>query len=177
MLSLLSHILPIFLTINIEKLNKIHISSPLLNYGYHEKRASHKLWISIGAFFFSRQCQSIEIVVPSPVFSHLTQRVWNSPSYPRLVSETWNDSKTVQRCHRQAGWKAISGEMDMDINILIGCFVITVKKIVHNVMKCSNMEEKEKQERKKKKKEGKRAGVCWWEGEISIKLTHQWLWL
>lgn len=40
----------------------------------------------------------------------------------------------------------------MGINILIGCFVITVKKIVHNVMKFSKMEEKE--EKKERKKEG-----------------------
>lgn len=52
MLLLLSHILPIFLTINIEKPNKTHISSPVRNDGYQGKKgAAHKLQISIAVLF------------------------------------------------------------------------------------------------------------------------------
>lgn len=130
LLFLFSHILPIFLTINTGgwgEVDKIHILYSFAGrlWGFHAKEGLSwnceplllLCWVSKYRNSRALSC-----------FAHLTQRVWNSPSYPCLVYKKWNDFKTAQRCHRQVGWKAISGEMDMDINILAGRFVIKKKE-------------------------------------------------
>lgn len=116
-LPLLSHIFPIFLTINMGKLNKMHIST-LLAKGRlsHTEEASHQLWF---LFFFIMS----GIVSPSPVSPHSTQRVWNSPSYHVLSVRHKMALKLCLAATGRPGWKAISGEMDTHINILTGCFV------------------------------------------------------
>lgn len=134
-LPLLSHILPIFLTINIEKPNKTHISSLALNYRYQGKRG---LLINcefllpflffIFSFFFSFPLLAVSEHRNSRALCCFPSFDSTGAKQSLISPSRLQDAERLRGPRGVAtgrpGWKAISGGMDTDINILAGCFVI-----------------------------------------------------